>query len=136
MATKSFKVEKLIRDQLPTIMRAKGIVVHERTMEQNEFIQKLRDKLLEEAEEVRQAQNIEELLEELADVLEIIKTLSSANGLTMQQVEEKRIEKCKLKGGFEGRIFNHRVDIEENNQAITYYLDKSKQYPQISYQDA
>ncbi len=32
MAIKSFKVEKLIRNQLPSIMRAKGIVVHERVM--------------------------------------------------------------------------------------------------------
>ena len=37
MTIKSFKVEKLIRDQLPKILRAKGIIVHERTMEQEEI---------------------------------------------------------------------------------------------------
>jgi diadenosine tetraphosphate (Ap4A) HIT family hydrolase/predicted house-cleaning noncanonical NTP pyrophosphatase (MazG superfamily) len=130
MKIKSFKVEKLIRDQVPSILRAKGIVVHERVMEQEEFIQKLKDKLLEEGEEVKQAQNTEELLEELADVLEIIQTLSSSVGLTMDEIERKRIEKRQVKGGFEEKIFNHRIDIEEGNQAISYYLNKPSQYPQ------
>lgn len=133
MAIKSFKVEKLIRDQLPSIMRSQGIVVHDRTMDHEEFIQKLKVKLLEEAEEVNQAQTAEELLEELADVLEVVQTLSSATGLTLQQIEEKRIEKSKLKGGFEGRIFNHHVDIEEDNQIINYYLNKPKHYPQTNH---
>lgn len=57
MKIKSFKVEKLIRDKIPSILRAKGIVVHERAMEQEEFIHKLKDKLLEEGEEVKQAQS-------------------------------------------------------------------------------
>ena len=134
MKVKSFRVEKLIRDQVPSLLRAKGIVVHERVMEQEEFIQRLKDKLLEEGEEVRQAQNTEELLEELADVLEVIQTLSSAAGLTMDEIERKRIEKRQVKGGFEEKIFNHRIDIEESNQAITYYLNKSSQYPQTSHE--
>ena len=133
MKVKSFRVEKLIRDQVPSLLRAKGIVVHERVMKQEEFIQRLKDKLMEEGEEVRQAQNTEELLEELADVLEIIQTLSSAAGLTMDEIERKRIEKRQVKGGFEEKIFNHRIDIEESNQAITYYLNKSSQYPQTSH---
>jgi len=133
MTIKSFKVEKLIRDQIPSILRAKGIVVHERVMEQEEFICSLKDKLLEEGEEVRQTQNTEELLEELADVLEVIKTLSLATGLTMDDIERKRIEKRHVKGGFEERIFNHRIDIEENNQAIAYYLNNSTQYPETNH---
>jgi diadenosine tetraphosphate (Ap4A) HIT family hydrolase/predicted house-cleaning noncanonical NTP pyrophosphatase (MazG superfamily) len=133
MKIKSFKVEKLIRDQVPSILRAKGIMVHERVMEQEEFIQRLKDKLLEEGEEVRQTQNAEELLEELADVLEVIQALSSATGLSMTEIERKRIEKRQVKGGFEDKIFNHRIDIEENNQAIAYYLNKSTQYPQTNH---
>ncbi len=131
MALKSFKVEKLIRDHLPCMMRAKGIVVHERVMEQEEFIQRLKEKLLEEADEVKQASHADELLEELADVLEVIQTLSAAAGLSMRQIEDKRIEKRNSRGGFEGRVFNHRVDMEEDNQAIAYYLNKREQYPAI-----
>lgn len=134
MKIKSFKIEKLVRDQVPSILRAKGIVVHERAMEQDEFLQKLKDKLLEEGEEVRQTQSSEELLEELADVLEVLQAISSTAGITMEEIEKKRIEKRQIKGGFEEKIFNHRIDIEDTNPAIAYYLNKSAQYPQTDHE--
>jgi len=134
MKIKSFKANKLIRDQVPNILRARGIVVYERVMEKEEFIQKLKDKLLEEAKEVGQAQNIEELLEELADVVEVIQTLSSATGLTMEEIEKMRIKKRQLKGGFEEKIFNSHIDINEDNPEIAYYLNKPTQYPQINHE--
>mgnify|MGYP001063299604 CR=1 FL=1 len=52
---KRFKVDKLIRDKLPELMRSKGIVVHERVIESQEFISRLKEKLIEEAREVEQA---------------------------------------------------------------------------------
>lgn len=131
MAIKSFKMNKLIRDHIPNLMLAKGIVMHNRIMEKEEFIQKLKDKLLEECQEVNQSLTTEELLEELADVLEVIHALSETLNLPIEQVEKKRIEKRKQKGGFEGKIFNHHVDIDEENPSITY-LSQTKRYPQIN----
>ncbi len=132
MAIKSFKVEKLIRDRLPVILRGRGITVHDRIMEHKEFVHKLKEKLLEEAQEVNRAQNSEELVEELADILEVVQALSQATGLTLQQIEEQRIKKPEVKGGFDGKIFNHSIDMEEENEAIAYYLKKAEHYPQIN----
>lgn len=132
MTIKSFKVEKLIRDQVAGVLLIEGIVVHERVMEPPEFIQRLKDKLVEEGEEVRQVQNDEELLEELADVLEVVQALASASGLTMEQIERKRAEKRCARGGFDKKIYSHKFDIEETNQAITSYLNKPAKYPQIT----
>lgn len=50
--THRFKVDKLIRDKLPQIMRSSGIQVFERVMEKDEYLKRLKDKLLEEAKEV------------------------------------------------------------------------------------
>lgn len=133
MAIKSFKMNKLIRDQIPDQMLAKGIVMHNRVVDKEEFIQKLKDKLLEECQEVIQSHTSEELLEELADVLEVIHALSSALDLPIEQIEQKRLEKRKQKGGFEGKIFNHHVDIDEENPSITY-LSQTKRYSQINHQ--
>ncbi len=94
-----------MRDYIPAILRDKGIVIHERVMEQEEFIQNLKDKLLEEVEEVRQAQCDRELLEELADVLEVVRALTNAIGFSMEDVENKRLEKRRDKGGFDAKIF-------------------------------
>jgi len=132
MPFKRFKVEKLIRDHVPAIWRAKGIVVNERSMNQDEFIIRLKEKLLEEAKEVNASQNLEELTEELADMLEVIQSITKANGLSMQQIEQKRLEKLTTKGGFDRKIYSHSVDIEESNSAIAYYLEKSRQYPEIN----
>ena len=62
------KMEKLVRDQIPAFLKAKGIVVDARVMESQEFISKLKGKLLEEANEVLETHNSAELCEELADV--------------------------------------------------------------------
>ena len=132
MKIRRFKVDKLIRDRLPEIMRQKGITVHERSMEKDEFIQRLKNKLLEEAEETKNTDNHDDLAEELADLLEVIQSLAHATGLNMQHLEKKRLEKRDLKGGFDGRIYNHAIDMEENNHAIDYYLKKSHQYPEIN----
>lgn len=132
MGVKSFKVEKLIRDKMPAIMRAQGITVHERIMDQEEFIQKLKNKLLEEAEETKLAKDKEELLEELADVLEVVQALSTSSGLSLEQIEQKRIEKRMKKGGFESRVYNHRVDIDETNHVISYYVNKPSHYPEVN----
>jgi len=79
---KRFKVDKLIRDKLPDLMRSKGITVHERTMENQEFISRLKEKLIEESREVEQAETRAELTEELADVLEVVRTLAQENGIS------------------------------------------------------
>ena len=52
-----FKVDKLIRDRLPEIMRKRGVQVHERFMEPEEFVARLKEKLLEEAGERPGAQS-------------------------------------------------------------------------------
>lgn len=131
MSLKRFKVDKLIRDHLPEMMRNKGILVYERTMEQDEFIEKLKNKLQEEAEEAKNATNEKELTEELADMLEVIYALSKATGTSLEQIEKVRLAKQKTKGGFDKRIYNPYVEIEDSNPSIEYYLKKAEQYPLV-----
>jgi len=128
---KHFKTEKLIRDKIPAFLKSRGIQVHAKAIEGLEFISKLKEKLVEEAREVLETSDTHDLCEELADVLEVMYALSSASGLTMQQIEKRRLEKKELKGGFENKIYNSSVLIDENNPDIHYYLNKPKQYPEI-----
>jgi len=124
MTIKCFKVEKLIRDKTPALLECKGIVVHAKAMTDQEFISKLKDKILEEAQEVLETSSPDELCEELADVLEVVHALSKASGLTIQQIEQRRLKKREIKGGFENKIYNSSIQIEENNSSINYYLNK------------
>jgi hypothetical protein len=52
----------------------------------------------------------------------VIQSISKVTGVTMQQIEEQRLKKRETKGGFDRKIYNHCIDIEENNQEIVYYL--------------
>lgn len=129
---KSFKIEKLIRDKIADIMRAKGIIVHEREMSQKEWISKLKEKLIEEAREVKRSENVDDLTEELADLLEVLQSLSAASGLTMEAIEKARIKKREMFGGFEVKNFSHRIDVEEAHPDITRYLNRPLEYSQIA----
>lgn len=47
-----FKINKLVRDHTTEIIRSHGIIVYEKVMEKDEYIECLKDKLLEEAKEL------------------------------------------------------------------------------------
>lgn len=102
-------MEKLIRDKIPDIVSSKGETLNIRTAVGDEFRNFLLDKILEEAAEVRSAQNEEELAEELADLLTVIKGIGDH-----LNIEDKIFEAAKKKyeerGGFEKGI----ILIKEN----------------------
>lgn len=124
-----FRVQKLIRDRLPAIMRAQGLQVFDRRLNDAEFVTALKDKLLEEAQEVVAATGQDDLIEELADVMEVIAALADASGVPLQAVEERRRAKRAERGGFDERVFNAAVEARDGLPAAEYYLAKPTQYP-------
>ena len=58
-------------------------------------------KLDEELTEYHQDQNVEEL----ADLLELIRAAAIARGYTLDELESVRAEKAEKRGGFERKIF-------------------------------
>ena len=123
-----FKVGKLIRDGLPAMMRAQGLAVFERRLDEDEFRAALREKLLEEAAEAREA-TADELAGELADALEIARALAGAHAISWDEVEARRLAKRAERGGFDGRIFNAAVEAQDGLPAADYYLARPDQYP-------
>lgn len=123
-----FKVGKLIRDRLPAMMRAQGLAVFERRLDDGEFLDALKDKLLEEAAEVREASPAE-IAGELADVLEVARALADAHAIAWDEVEAKRLAKRAERGGFDERVFNAAVEAQDGLPAAEYYLARPRQYP-------
>ena len=126
-----FKVDKLIRDNIPNMLSKKRIRFNLKTLDKNEYIEHLNHKLLEEVTEVLNSKNKEECIEELADVLEVFLALCDFHDFSLQDIEKKRIEKKIEHGGFEQRIYNAYVEIKEDNPNIEYYMNRPLQYPQI-----
>jgi predicted house-cleaning noncanonical NTP pyrophosphatase (MazG superfamily) len=130
-----FKIDKLIRDLVPGIMRSRGVSVFERSMKGDEYIQRLKDKLLEEAQEVIEAKTPDEVSEELADLLEVIYALGKEYNLSMKQIEAKRLVKKQQDGGFDNRIYSSYIEMPSDNKDIGYFLARPEKYPEIKLSD-
>ena len=125
-----FRVDKLIRDKLPAIMEAQGLTVFARRLDDAEFLQRLKDKLVEESLEARTAAARAELIDELADVREVMRALAEASGVSEDEIETRRQAKRDERGGFDARIYNAAVEGDEGSVGAAYYLARPGQYPQ------
>lgn len=96
---------KLVRDNIKDIIENKGEVTYTKVLDDEEYKKELNEKLLEEASEVINSKTKEELIEELADLSEVILAISKANDIIYEDIEKERIKKKELKGGFDKKIF-------------------------------
>ena len=94
---------KLIRDRIPEIIQDAGKQFEIVVMDEEEYREALRKKLIEEAEEVKKCSPCD-LTKELADLQEVIETLKSVYGITTEQLNTMRSRRIKNRGGFEKRI--------------------------------
>lgn len=92
------KYTKLVRDKIPEILDEKGIPYEKKIATNEELKDWLVLKLEEEINEFKEAKNIEEL----ADILEVIKALQ--NLPEFSDVESVRQKKAEERGGFEQGI--------------------------------
>ncbi|MES2214617.1 MAG: nucleoside triphosphate pyrophosphohydrolase [Pseudomonadota bacterium] len=130
LKTHHFKIDKLIRDKLPEIIKAKGARIEARIMEQDEYIKRLKDKLIEESLEVSDA-TTEDMIEELADVFEVLHALREALNLSFSQIEQKRLSKKDSNGGFKKKLYASHVEIDADHEDIDYYLSQKEKYVEI-----
>ena len=91
---------KLVRDKIPEIIEKSGKSCEIEILSDEEYLQMLDKKLDEELAEYHQEQNIEEL----ADLLEVLYATVKARGYSIEELEQVRVEKKKVRGGFEGKI--------------------------------
>ena len=102
---------KLVRDLIPTIIKHEsGREVPIRVLDDQEFEKYLRLKAIEEATELAHADTDHNLLEEIADVREILDELAKLKGFSYEEVAAVQIEKRKKRGGFTGRLLMENND--------------------------
>ncbi|QIK67294.1 nucleoside triphosphate pyrophosphohydrolase [Nocardioides sp. HDW12B] len=95
---------KLVRDGIPDLIRAEGQEPVVQVLDATRYLDALLEKIVEEAEELRRAAP-EERLEEMADVYEVLRSLASNLGISLQQVSEAADAKNAARGGFAGRFW-------------------------------
>ena len=99
------KYNKLVRDRIPEIIESSGRTCVTEILSDEDYLKMLDAKLDEELAEYHADQNIEEL----ADLMEVIRACAVARGYTVEELEQVRAEKAAERGGFERRILLKEV---------------------------
>ena len=96
---------KLVRDRIPEIITADGKTCTTEVLSDEEYLCMLDAKLDEELAEYHKDQNIDEL----ADLLEVLRAAAIARGYALNELERMRAEKAEKRGGFEKKILLKEV---------------------------
>lgn len=99
---------KLVRDNIPEICISNGEKTFIRILDDLEYNEELEKKLYEEYKEVLEAKGTDRV-EELADMLELIKALASLEGSTLEDVINIANHKASKRGSFNKKIFLEKV---------------------------
>ncbi len=128
---RKFKIDILVRNNRIQQMQDQGIVVNYQILNDKQYICELKRKIVEEANEVAVADTIEELSSEIGNVLEVIDHLIDVYKLDIDNIQKLKTDKQKRIGKFDKRYKTNFVEIDEDNEAINYYLKKKDKYPEI-----
>jgi len=94
---------KLVRDKIPEIIENNNEIAITKTLNDKEYLNALKTKLLEEYNEVILSSG-KDFLEELADMLEVIDALASTENKTLNDIINIKEEKKQNRGGFDKKI--------------------------------
>lgn len=92
--------EKLVRDNIPDIIKKSGKDCVIEIMDDVEYVKELNKKLAEEVDEYLSSGSIEEI----ADIMEVMYSILEVKNISFEEVEKLRMEKREKRGGFNNRI--------------------------------
>ena len=95
------RIEKLVRDNIPSICKNNGQEANIRILAGPEYTSELRKKLKEEVEEYLLSKE----LVELADIVEVIEALAEDQGSDLMEIIRLKQEKQRLNGAFKKKVY-------------------------------
>lgn len=104
---------KLVRDRIPEIIAADGLKVETKLLSSEEVINYLKQKSVEEAQELAEATEVEEIKKEMADLEEVLLSLRERLDISSAEIEEVRQVRAEKRGRFEKGIYLVRTYKEE-----------------------
>jgi predicted house-cleaning noncanonical NTP pyrophosphatase (MazG superfamily) len=133
MKMRRFLFNKLSRDKSLESLTAQGVVVKSKILEDNnEYLESITQKIVEELEEVFDSQSQEELIVELADLEEVMDAFKKLVDIDQKDIDAVRKAKGAERGFFESRIFIEHADIPESATDVIEYVEaQPDKYPEI-----
>ena len=131
MQYRTFYYNKFVRDKMVERSEATGSIVYSKKLDDKEFEAALRIKCMEEAEEIFSAQSKDGLIEELADMLEIINAFCDIYQVTLKDVIAIQEQKYQERGGFKDHIFISTAEHQVGSFGEQYCLADPEKYPEV-----
>ena len=117
-----YTYNKLVRDRIPEeINKEPGKKCKYRILNDEEYLRELNKKIIEEANEFVEENSIEEL----GDLMEVIKTIMNIKGYNIEEVNKVMRDKENRKGAFNNKIYLEYVDEEKRNLKEEMELNKN-----------
>jgi predicted house-cleaning noncanonical NTP pyrophosphatase (MazG superfamily) len=101
---------KLVRDRVPDIIRESGRSPRVASLSAASYRRALFEKLREEVDELAATHTTESLLEEAADVLEVLSAIAVEHGAALATIVDIARVKRDERGGFDLRLWLDGVD--------------------------
>lgn len=127
----TFACDKLSRDKGLETFKAEGITPQYKLLKDDELRNVLKIKLMEEGYELCEAETIQEVVAELADVLEVIDGLCKAYKISLEDIQKIKEKKLKERGGFEKGLFIETIEMEESNPKVKHFRASPDKYPEV-----
>lgn len=105
MKSEQIIYNKLIRDRIPEIVKANGWIAVTKKLDKKQYIIELKRKILEEAKELNEGNGTKNLIEELADIQEIIDAVLTEKKIKFTEFRKIQATKRKKRGGFKKQLF-------------------------------
>ena len=125
-----FLFNKLVRDNTLKELESEGIEVKYEKLSKENLMQHLKNKLLEEVNEVLTTNSNDELISEMVDVYDVLEAICKESRIEHSEIEEKRMEKNAKRGGFSSGIFIHYVETSSDDSS-EYFRNSPDKYPVI-----
>lgn len=113
---------KLVRDKIVVNIESKGEIARTNRIESQKLLEFLKKKVIEESLEFYWAKDHDDIIEELADIYEVIRSSATIYGVTIENIKDKADHKLKEKGGFKtGTIL-----LDTKEEALISIIDSQK----------
>jgi predicted house-cleaning noncanonical NTP pyrophosphatase (MazG superfamily) len=126
--TRTFKLNKLVRDKIVESTEAQGGMVKYEKLQGKKLTQALVNKLIEESQELK---NSNLSAEELADIKELLIALRENLKIHAGELEDKRRQKAAANGRFKQGHFIHELTLPADNKWAKYYAADPKRFPEV-----
>jgi predicted house-cleaning noncanonical NTP pyrophosphatase (MazG superfamily) len=126
-----FKLNKLVRDKFKGIYEGIGQKPVYKTLSNYEHKISLKNKIIEEASELDINDEQSRVIDEIADLRQILDDLVKLCGATEDQITAAQKIKYDKKGGFVDGVFVDTLELTDDDEWVDYYRKEPDRYPEI-----